>query len=86
MANQLPGLDYCRGYSVCDIASALEAFAWLSWITLTFQLVVLLFTGVREHTRGRPSVWTEPWSISGAGEPAANNNTAMKEAPAPTSV
>ncbi|GAA5895982.1 hypothetical protein JCM6882_005579 [Rhodosporidiobolus microsporus] len=89
MADQLPGLSssYCTG-TLCSLGRAVEAFAWISWVCLTFLFIGLLTFGILGHTRGNGAVWTGPFTTDvGAGSAKAGTTTAAAPgttaAPAP---
>ncbi|KAM0750411.1 hypothetical protein T439DRAFT_326380 [Meredithblackwellia eburnea MCA 4105] len=67
MASQLPGLSTCSGFAICDIASALEAFAWLGWISLTALLGLLIFVTITETTKGRKTAYNERFTVTEKG-------------------
>jgi hypothetical protein len=56
-------LSWCQGFLACRVLSALVAFAWLTWITLTALLVLTLLFAL---ANGRES-WSEPahgrWAV-----------------------
>ncbi|KAK7464230.1 hypothetical protein VKT23_006396 [Stygiomarasmius scandens] len=39
-------------FNYCGQLNALEAFAWLEWILITFALIVVLFRGIKAARRG----------------------------------
>ncbi|KAH9923683.1 uncharacterized protein B0H18DRAFT_459984 [Fomitopsis serialis] len=46
------GLDCNIHYTYCGQLNALEAFAWIEWIMITFALVVVFFRGFTASRRG----------------------------------
>lgn len=77
MADRLPGLSstYCDS-SVCSLGRSVEAFAWISWVMLTFLLVGLITFGALGHKRRGSGVWKEPFSVdAGTGHAAGTGAT-----------
>ncbi|GAA5941217.1 hypothetical protein JCM3775_006651 [Rhodotorula graminis] len=73
MADRIPGLSssFCSG-SLCSLGRAVEAFAWISWVTLTVLLVGLVTFGALAHKRHGPNVWKAPFSADlGGGAPGS---------------
>ncbi|GAA5899309.1 hypothetical protein JCM5296_007527 [Sporobolomyces johnsonii] len=69
MAHQLGGfLDdrYCR-FTFCGVGRALEAFSWLTWVTLTFLLVLALTFGITGTLNKHAGVWTASFKTGVAG-------------------
>jgi hypothetical protein len=56
--------SFCS-YSICDLARAVQAFAWISWVTLTLLLALLLTGGILAHRRDGPGAWTAPFALEG---------------------
>lgn len=52
------------GLSECATSDALQAFAWLAWITLLVLISFLVVTAVLEFRNGRESVWTEQYALT----------------------
>ncbi|KAF5353290.1 hypothetical protein D9756_007967 [Leucocoprinus leucothites] len=48
------GIDNCQQFEACRVLSALLAFAWLSWITLTALLIVTVLFSVANHALQQP--------------------------------
>ncbi|KZT02227.1 uncharacterized protein LAESUDRAFT_730411 [Laetiporus sulphureus 93-53] len=46
------GLDCSLHYVYCGQLNAMEAFAWIEWVTVMFALVVVVFRGIAASRRG----------------------------------
>ncbi|KAI0756153.1 hypothetical protein C8Q80DRAFT_1091589 [Daedaleopsis nitida] len=46
------GLNCSDAHQYCGQLNALEAFAWIVWIFVTFALIVVLFRGISASRRG----------------------------------
>ncbi|PCH34329.1 hypothetical protein WOLCODRAFT_135646 [Wolfiporia cocos MD-104 SS10] len=46
------GLDCNLHYMYCGQLNALEAFAWIEWVLVTFALLVVFFRGISANRRG----------------------------------
>ncbi|KAK4054519.1 hypothetical protein OIV83_001013 [Microbotryomycetes sp. JL201] len=80
MADSLPGLrstSYCST-GTCHVGRALQAFSWLAWITLTFQLA-LLVTVLVLNSRSDKSAWRQPFRQSTSSAPASKPVTTDKQ-------
>lgn len=49
----LDGVSTCRLFLFCSHLSALEAFAWIEWIVLTFGLGCIIVIALRSTHRGQ---------------------------------
>ncbi|GAA5996732.1 uncharacterized protein JCM10292_003168 [Rhodotorula paludigena] len=74
LSDRLPGLQYCSG-SLCSLGRAVQAFAWLSWILLTFLFALLVVVGILQTMRSSSGVWMEPWSAELPGRTRASGAT-----------
>ncbi|GAA5895391.1 hypothetical protein JCM8208_005996 [Rhodotorula glutinis] len=97
MADRIPGLSssFCSG-SLCSLGRAVEAFAWISWVALTFLLAGLVTFGALGHKHHGSNVWKAPFSadVGGSGAPGPattgttekgiSNTTTATTAAAPT--
>lgn len=63
MSDQLPGLGYCRG-SICSLGRAVQAFAWLAWIALTFLLGLVATLAILSATNHEEAMWTRPLNLT----------------------
>lgn len=59
---------YCNLFSYCSLARATQAFAWLSWITLTALLAVVLFGAIQGHRQAGKAAWRQPYGQADEGE------------------
>ncbi|GAA5833638.1 hypothetical protein JCM9279_001583 [Rhodotorula babjevae] len=68
MADRIPGLSssFCSG-TLCSLGRAVEAFAWISWVALTFLLAGLVTFGALAHKRHGANVWKAPFSADVGG-------------------
>ncbi|KAM0791310.1 hypothetical protein ACM66B_005782 [Microbotryomycetes sp. NB124-2] len=75
MADALPGLrgSWCDS-SVCHVGRALQAFSWLAWIVLSFQLG-LLITLLVLNSRSDKSAWRQPFAQSTSTASNSHPNT-----------
>jgi len=82
MADRIPGLSssFCSG-TLCSLGRAVEAFAWISWVALTFLLAGLVTFGALAHKRHGSTVWKAPFSadVGGSGAPGPATTSATEK-------
>ncbi|KIJ52343.1 hypothetical protein M422DRAFT_776029 [Sphaerobolus stellatus SS14] len=57
----------------CSELQALDAFAWLSWITILAWFIMLLVLSIISHSRGHRGVWRQPVSDTQFGRGGATH-------------
>ncbi|GAA6008181.1 hypothetical protein JCM11491_001917 [Sporobolomyces phaffii] len=63
MSDQMRGLGGCTA-SLCSLARAVQAFAWIAWISLSLLLaLVVTLAVVSARAKSTDSVWTRPLDV-----------------------
>lgn len=79
MSDQLFGLSWCTG-SLCSLGRAVQAFAWIAWISLTLLLALVITLAVLSKKKGDESIWTRPLHISNEGGQLNTSTSAPRQA------
>ncbi|KAJ3730533.1 hypothetical protein C8R42DRAFT_10086 [Lentinula raphanica] len=72
-------LSFCQQFSACRILSALEAFAWFGWITLTGMIAFSTFIVLQSRKHDGKGI-AEPFPTRGHAEEGRKDNEVVEVA------